>query len=118
MLIVSPRIDIDTGFCSAGRSMNASGRPASPYPLTKKNGNAGTGDVDIENGDVKKNRFCQSPRILDIASLGNNAMPKLFDHVGEHHPDQNVIFDQEYGCLAEHFSGRLWRYRKRFCSSR
>jgi hypothetical protein len=55
---------------------------------------------------------------LDIASLGNNAMPKLFDHVGEHHPDQNFIFDQEYGCLAEHFSGRLWRYRKRFCSSR
>jgi hypothetical protein len=55
---------------------------------------------------------------LDIASLGNNAMPKLFDHVGEHHPDQNFIFDQEYGCLAEHFSGRLWSYRKRFCSSR
>ncbi|MFY9954142.1 hypothetical protein, partial [Bradyrhizobium sp.] len=44
--------------------------------------------------------------------------PKLFDHVGEHHPDQNFIFDQEYGCLAEHFSGRLWSYRKRFCSSR
>jgi len=53
-----------------------------------------------------------------LPALGNNAMPKLFDHVGEHHPDQNFIFDQEYGCLAEHFSGRLWRCRKRFCSSR
>jgi hypothetical protein len=31
-------------------------------------------------------------------------MPKLFDHVGEHHPDQNFIFDQEYGCLAEHLA--------------
>jgi len=28
-------------------------------------------------------RVTASPRILDIASLGNNAMPKLFDHVGE-----------------------------------
>jgi hypothetical protein len=107
--------------------MNASGRPASPYPLTKERqpppsddrgdrGNAGTGDVDIENGDVKKNRFCQNLRVLDIARLGNHTMPKLFDHVGEHHPDQNFVFDQEYGCLAEHFSGRLWSYRKRFCS--
>jgi hypothetical protein len=43
---------------------------------------------------------------LDIASLGNNAMPELFDHVGEHHPDQNFIFDQKYGCLA-HFDAAL-----------
>jgi hypothetical protein len=57
-------------------------------------------------------------RVLDIASLGNNAMPKLFDHLGKHHPDQDFIFDQEYGCLAEHFNGRLWSYRERFCSSR
>jgi hypothetical protein len=36
-------------------------------------------------------------------------MPKLFDHVGEHHPDQNFIFDQEYGCLAEHLRTALGR---------
>jgi hypothetical protein len=45
-------------------------------------------------------------------------MPKRFDHFGEHHADEDFIFDQEYGCLAEHVSGRLWSYRKRFCSSR
>jgi len=53
-----------------------------------------------------------------IASLGKNAVPKLFDHFGKHHPDQGFIFDQEYGCFPEHFSGRLWSYRKRLCSSR
>jgi hypothetical protein len=67
---------------------------------------------------MSKKRFCQSPRVFDIASLGNNAVPKLFDHFGKHHPDQGFIFDQEYGCFSEHVSGRLWSYRKRFCSSR
>jgi hypothetical protein len=50
---------------------------------------------------MSKKRFCQSPRVFDIASLGNNVVPKLFDHFGKHHPDQGFIFGQEDGCFSE-----------------
>jgi hypothetical protein len=38
-----------------------------------------TGNVYVENGEVKNSRLCQSPPDLDVARLRNHAMPKLFD---------------------------------------
>jgi hypothetical protein len=94
-------------YWSARWSIPADKKERQPPPSDDlgDGGNAGTGDVDIENGEIKKSRLCQNLRVSDIASLGNNAMPKRFDHFGEHHPDEDFIFDQEYACLAEHFKG-------------
>jgi hypothetical protein len=35
---------------------------------------------------------CQRLPVLDVGRLSNHAMPQLFDHVSEHHPDENFIF--------------------------
>jgi hypothetical protein len=78
-------------------------RQTSPVDDLGDPADAATGNVYIENGKVKNGRLCQGQPVFDVARLRNHAMPKLFHHFGEHHPDQCFIFYQEYGRFG-HFS--------------
>src|SRR5260370_17388038 len=56
-------------------------RQAPPVDDLGDRADAITGNVYVENGEVKNSRLCQSLPDLDVARLRNHAMPKLFDHV-------------------------------------
>ena len=68
-----------------------------------------TGNIYVENGEIKNSGFCESLPNFDIACLSNHAMPKLFNHVRQHQSDQAFILDQKYGCSG-HFSLLMPRF--------
>jgi hypothetical protein len=52
-------------------------------------------DVDVENGEIEFGRLHQLDRFADFAGLGSYAVAQLFQHVSDHHPDHNLVFDEE-----------------------
>ncbi len=46
-------------------------------------------------------RLRQLDRFADFAGLGGHAVAQLFEHIGDHHPDHDLVFDQENGAARQ-----------------
>jgi hypothetical protein len=55
-----------------------------------------TFDVDVENGEVVFGRLRQPDSFVDLAGLGHDAVAQLLEHVGDHHPDHDLVLDEEH----------------------
>src|ERR1700704_981917 len=53
-------------------------------------------DVDVENRQIEFRGAGQRFGRLNATRLGNYSMPKLLQHLDDHHPDQGFIFNQKY----------------------
>jgi len=53
-------------------------------------------EIDVEDCQVEQPRLRQLGGAVDIASLSGHLMAKLLDHVGDHHPDHDLVFDQQH----------------------
>ena len=52
-------------------------------------------DVDVENGQIEFCALRQSDRLIDLAGLGGDAIAEFLEHVGDHHPDHDLVFYKE-----------------------
>src|SRR6185369_9088735 len=52
-------------------------------------------DVDVENGEIEFSRLHQPDRFADFAGLGSYAVAQLFQHISDHHPDHDLVFNEE-----------------------
>ena len=41
-------------------------------------------------------RLRQPDRLVDLAGLGSDAVAEFFQHVGDHHPDHDLVLDEEH----------------------
>jgi len=54
-------------------------------------------DIDVKDREIEKGSFGQTHGFADLTGLGRNREAKFFQHVGNHHPDHDLVFDQENG---------------------
>jgi hypothetical protein len=54
-------------------------------------------DVDVEDRDVELGRPSQLDRFVDVAGFGGHAVAEFLEHIGDHHADHDLVFDQEDG---------------------
>jgi len=96
------------GFCSAGRSRYSSGRARGAISGREDEGavacldqfgnrrNHLAVDVDVENGEVELGGLRQPDRLVDFAGLGRDAVAEFLQHVSNHHPDHDLVLDEEH----------------------
>src|SRR6266850_711588 len=48
-------------------------------------------DVDVENGELESGGLRQPDRLVDLAGFGRDAVAQLLQHVGDHHPDHDLV---------------------------
>jgi hypothetical protein len=53
-------------------------------------------DVDVEDGEVEISGLGELDRLVDIAGLRGHAVTEFFQHVGDHHPDHDLILHEEH----------------------
>ena len=42
-------------------------------------------------------------RLVDVASFGGDAVAEIVEHIGDHHADHRLVFDQEDGARRSGF---------------
>jgi hypothetical protein len=52
--------------------------------------------IDVENGQIEQPCLSQRGSAADIPGLGGDRMAKFFDHVGDHHPDHDLVLDEQH----------------------
>jgi hypothetical protein len=64
-------------------------------------------NVNVEDGEFEisflRQRFC----FLNCSRFDSHVIPKLFNHLNCHHPDERFVFDEENGEIAHFGPGRL-----------
>jgi hypothetical protein len=53
-----------------------------------------TGEI-VKNGEVEIGRLGEPDGLLDLPGLSRDAVAELFEHVGHHHPDHDLVLDEE-----------------------
>jgi hypothetical protein len=61
--------------------------------------------IDVENGQIEQPCLSQRGSAADIPGLGGDRMAKFFDHVGDHHPDHDLVFDEQHTDRCERHGG-------------
>jgi hypothetical protein len=56
--------------------------------------------VDVEDRAIVSLGLRKGTALLDTARLRNDLVPEFLDHLNKHHPNEDLVFDKEYGCLA------------------
>src|SRR5689334_18204285 len=56
--------------------------------------------IDVEDREIVLFNLGKRPPLNDTPRFGNHPVPKLLDHLGKHHPNECLIFDEEYRCLS------------------
>src|SRR6185437_10459263 len=53
-------------------------------------------DVDVEDRDVEFGRLRELHGFVDLTSLGRDTEAQFLEHVGDHHPDHHLVFNEEH----------------------
>jgi len=48
------------------------------------------------DGELEVGRLRKPDGLADLASLAGNAVAELFEHVGDHHPDHDLVLDEKH----------------------